>query len=414
MIGAPYLLRAEVSKAETAVMSAHAELWRRLIDEHGVMLDFTDEGGKVIIPTPEECRLGKPNALGWWSPIENGGFFNGLYVDAMINRWRITHDKADADKVRRLVKGLLKLASVSEVKGFVARGMATDGVGHYPMGSNDQTGPWFYGLWRYLESGLPDKLESAQITKKVIETLEIIMALKWQMPAEEPFKIRGGFGGINWESAARLLFVQKWMHQLTGDEKWDRMYRQSLQERGGKENLSRREVCERGMIFEHGGRHSWTASVPAACLRALWEMETDKELKAAYAKGLQAGAVLAMESLPLGMAFDNEDQKKFEPNWRVMNQWWKPQQNEHEAVALAQQQLREYGKLAPRRGQEVNQVREPVFAAWVVTLAPDKSILKERRAALEKLLAHYRYERLLYSQFFPAENAWWQIRKDLA
>jgi hypothetical protein len=85
-VSGPFLLRAETAKAEAAVQVAHDELWRRLIDRHDVMLDFTDEQGKVEIPTPEECRAGKPNALGWWSPIENGGFFNGLYIDAMIDR----------------------------------------------------------------------------------------------------------------------------------------------------------------------------------------------------------------------------------------------------------------------------------------------------------------------------------------
>ena len=66
------------SGVEACVEKAHAEIWRRFVDRHGVMLDFAALDGAVSIPTPEECRLGKPNALGWWSPIENGAFFNGL------------------------------------------------------------------------------------------------------------------------------------------------------------------------------------------------------------------------------------------------------------------------------------------------------------------------------------------------
>jgi len=30
-------------------------------------------------------QAGKPNALGWWAPIENGAMFNGLYMDAAVN-----------------------------------------------------------------------------------------------------------------------------------------------------------------------------------------------------------------------------------------------------------------------------------------------------------------------------------------
>lgn len=412
VLSAPFISRAELSKAEAGAQLAHNELWRRLIDRHGVMLDFSGLDGSVIIPTAEECREGKPNALGWWSPIENGAFFNGLYIDALLNRWHITKDKADAEKIRLLAQGLMTLASISEVKGFVGRGLATDGKGHYPMGSNDQTGPWFYGLWRYLESGLPDKVEHGKIVAKVIETAEIIIRSKWQMPAEEPFRFRGGFGSVTWESSARLLFVLKLLQRLTGDEKWAQLYRQSLSETG-KEKLSRLAICERGMIFEYGGRHSWTASVPVAMLRGLWEMETDAVLKQSFAKGLQAGANVALESLPLGMKFDNEDQRKFEHNWRVMNQWWKPQKTEKDATDVAHVQSREFGKMSPRRGQELSAVREPAFAAWVVTLAPDKQILKERRADLEKLVAHYRYDRLIYSQFFPTESVWWQLRQSL-
>ncbi len=75
-----------------AVQQAHTVLWSRFIDPHGVFIDFTDLDGKVNYPTPEECRSGKPNALGWYQPIENGAMFNGLYLDAAVNRWQ--HTKA--------------------------------------------------------------------------------------------------------------------------------------------------------------------------------------------------------------------------------------------------------------------------------------------------------------------------------
>ena len=79
----------ELPAADTAmaVEQAHRELRRRFIDQHGVMLDFTMLDGSVSLPTPEKCRDGKPNALGWWALIENGAMFNGLYIAAALNRW---------------------------------------------------------------------------------------------------------------------------------------------------------------------------------------------------------------------------------------------------------------------------------------------------------------------------------------
>ena len=78
----PLLAREPAAAAELA----HSEIWRRFIDPLGIMIDFADMEGKVLLPTPEECRAGKPNALGWWSPIENGAMFNGLYLDGVILR----------------------------------------------------------------------------------------------------------------------------------------------------------------------------------------------------------------------------------------------------------------------------------------------------------------------------------------
>lgn len=397
--------------AAPAAELAHQTLWKRFIDKYGIMLDFTDLDGSVSLPTPEECKLGKPNALGWWAPIENGAMFNGLYMDAAVNRWRATKADADAAKARRLMEGLLYLNSISEVKGFVGRGVSTDGKSHYPMGSNDQTLPWFLGLWRYLNAGLTTKDEREKIIRHLVDTAEAIVAMKWAMPAEPPFGRRGGFLGFSFDSAPRLLFVCKIMHALTGDAKWDTIYRTAVSERGGKENKTRLEVCEHGMVFEYARYHTWTSCTCVGALRALWELEKDETLRAAYAKGLQASADLAFKSLPMAQQFDNADSSHFEMDWRAsMLPLWKPQQTEKEAEDLAHDQLRAFMKASPRRGKETEFVREPTAATWVVTLAPDAAILKQRADDVARVIARYDYAKLYYSTFFWVESAWWRLR----
>ncbi len=407
----PSISRAATETGVAAnVEAAHREIWRRFIDKHHVMLDFAMPDGSVSIPTPEECKLGKPNALGWWSPIENGAMFNGLYMDAAVNRWRVTHKEEDAARSRQLAEGLMLLSSISQVKGFVGRGIATDSVSHYPMGSNDQTLPWFMGLWRYLDAGLASAEERQRITARMVETAEIIVSLKWQMPAEEPFRIRGSFADFAFHSAPRVLFVTKALHQLTQDSKWEAMYREALHARASADKPSRLEFCERGMVFEHGGRHSWTSSCGVTSIRALWEMEKDETLRAAYARGLEASAVLAMQSLPLAQDFKLDDPRTFDPDWRKLNATWTLQTTEKQAQDVAEVQSRNLNKIAPRRVMEFNNMREPVFAAWIVTMGTDKAALNQRRADVEKVLGHYRYPELYYSQFFPAECAWWRLR----
>ncbi|MFZ4765516.1 MAG: hypothetical protein ACOYMN_11225, partial [Roseimicrobium sp.] len=374
--------------AAAAAEHAHREIWGRFIDKYGVMLDFADKDGTVSLPTPEECQLGKPNALGWWAPIENGPMFNGLYMDAAVNRWRHTKLADDAAKARRLMEGLLLLNSVSEVKGFVARGVTTDGKSHYPMGSNDQALPWFLGLWRYLDSGLATPEERQRITGHVTETAQAIVRLNWAMPAEPPFGKRGSFAGFEFDSVPRLLFVCKLMQKLTGDASWEQRYLSALTERGGTEQLTRLQVCERGMVFHYAKYHSWTSCTCVGALRALWEMEKDEATRAAYARGLQASADLALKSLPNAQKFDNADKSPFVMGWRVMNLAWKPQRTEQEAQALAHVQLREFLKVAPRRAKETEFVREPTAAAWIVTLAPDTALLRQRAAEVERVIAH--------------------------
>jgi len=408
--GAAFLPRVRAADAAAAVEQAHAEMWRRFVDQYGIVLDFTDLDGKVSLPTPEECREGKPNALGWWAPIENGAMFNGLYMDGAIGRWQHTHADADAAKARKLMDGLLKLASISDVPGFVGRGVSTDGRSHYPMGSNDQTSPWFFGLWRYLGSGLATAAERERIKAKLVEVADAIVAMKWTMPAERPFGRRGSFNGFEFDSAPRLLFVTKFLHELTGDAKWDAIFQNALHERGGAEMKSRLESCESGMVFHYAKYHSWTSCTCVAALRALWEMEKDETVKAAFARGLRASADLAEKSLPLAEKFDVNDGTTFNPDWRVMNTLWKPQQTEQEAQDLAHAQLREFLKASPRRAKETEFVREPASAAWVVALAPE--ISRERVAAIERVIARYHYARLYYSTFFWVEGAWWRSRRE--
>lgn len=394
-----------------AAEQAHREIWRRFIDRHGVMLDFTDLDGSVTCPTPEECREGKPNALGWWTPIENGAMFGGLYMDAAVLRWEHSRSDKDAAKARRLMEGLLFLNSLSDVKGFVARGASTDGTSHYAMGSNDQTLPWLTGLWRYRQSGIATEAEKARIAKHLTETVDVIAARGWTMPAEAPFGTRGTFEGFHFEEVARKLFTMKMMHRLTGDAAWDEKYRLELARRGGEGNRTKREVCEAGMAFFYAKTHNWTSCAGVGALRGLWELETDRGLKETYARGLAASARLAAESLPLAMEFDPQDASHFEMDWRAsMLPLWKPQRTEQEAVSVAQEQLRAYLKVSPRRQKETAFIREPTSAAWIVTLCPDREVVLRHREAIERVIARYDYSRLYYSTYFWVEGAWWRLQ----
>ncbi|HRQ89887.1 MAG TPA: hypothetical protein PLA50_13895, partial [Bacteroidia bacterium] len=283
----------------------------------------------------------------------------------------------------------------------------------YPMGSNDQTAPWLHGMWRYLDSGLASEEEWAAMVAKVESVADALAASGWRMPCDTgaPSPYRGTFAGDGWEFAPRLLFLMKCLHVLTGKEIWAERYHAALSEQGQVSGMTRLDVCRRGMLFEHERRHSWTCASGAVCLRGLWELEDDPDLKAAYAVGLKAGAELALTSLPLHAEFDPAAQQTFHADWRVLNEWWKPQTSEQEAVDVAMVQVKELGKRSPRRYREFTFVREPAYAAWLVTLCPDADLLRRHRGKIEQVIAHYDYGQLYYSQFFPVEAAWYRLRE---
>lgn len=71
---AALILSGATLSAADPVEAAHAEIWRRFISPHGTFYDYTSLEGGVELPTAAEVAADQPNALGWWSPIENGGF----------------------------------------------------------------------------------------------------------------------------------------------------------------------------------------------------------------------------------------------------------------------------------------------------------------------------------------------------
>jgi len=398
----------------TRIEAAHQELWKRFVDEHDVILDYTALDGSYPRPTPQDCIELKPSALSWGVPNEDGPMFNGLYMEAMCHRWKLTGKEDDREKARRLMKGLMTLASAGKTPGFIGRGLATDGKTTYPMGSNDQTSPWMYGVWRYLQEGLATPEERTKLTEKFIEVVKVLDSSGWKMPTDgPPSPYRGDFTKPTWEGAPRLLFVMKVMHQLTGDAAWQQRYLEAGNEKVGKGQRTRFEICRTGMVFDpgQGPRHSWTGSAGVVCLRALWELEQDPALKELYLQALRSSAQLSAKSLELIKEFDVNGTEIFNTDWRVMNGAWKPQLSEADAVAVANAGLKLQHQASPRMHIEKDYMREPCFAAWVVTLCPDEALVEEHREAITRVIKHYDFSKLHLSQFFPLESAWYRLEQ---
>ena len=390
-----------------AVEKAHTVLWSEFIGDDGLIHDYVGE-----LPGPEDCRLGRPNAIGWWSPIENGPMFTGTYLVAICERVRRSGASADREKARRLAKGLLACASVSDVPGFIARGMGTDGKCHYPMSSQDQTHPWFYGLHAYATSGIPSAAERKAVVDKMKEVAEALEQADWKCPCDGAFKgqFRGDFKKFRHHGVAMYLFILRAMHDVTGDTVWLNRYRSALAERSPKTGKTRLEICAEGYPHDHDQIKNidrgqlWIYVSSQGGLAELVEMETDEAIRAQYRAGLAINARGALAVIGTYKTFDNHDTKVFgHARWREGYPAWFPQKTQADAEKMAS--TRDRKVLGERKSYEASRMRNPLAAAALIALAG----YRDGFDSVRKAIRHYDYAKLNMAEFFFAECAYYAL-----
>lgn len=401
--------------ARASVDALHRELSGRFSDPYGLLFDYTAADGSVLIPTPEECRAAKPNGVAWWCPIENGAFFTGLWLAALVDRWEATRDPAVAERARRAAAGLLLLASVGEHPAFIARGVSTDGRSHPPAGSDDQTLPWFYGLWRYLKSAIPTPDERGTVLAAVIRVGGGLRDHRWLVPSDpQSLGPRGNFASFDPVSVPRLLFIVRALHDLTGQQEWLELYRGLRDARGSDGGPSRLDICADGdLIAEHASPKNdfymlWTKGHSVACLATLARWEEDPALAARYRAGL--ARVVAFASGRIARQnWNGAALPFFQPDWRQLLPLWREQPTMADISAVAKAQSAAWNKLSPRKPYELVNMAEPLFACWIVTLGGEEMV-RANAPAIRAALCRYRWSDLAFSTCFAGELAWWQGR----
>lgn len=403
-----------VSPAEVAgaVERAHAVLWSKFIGNDGLIHDYAGD-----LPTPEDCTLGRPNAIGWWSPIENGPMFTGSYLVAICERARRSGAAADRDAARRLAKGLLTCASVSDVPGFIARGVGTDGKCHYPMGSQDQTHPWFYGLHAYATSGIPDAAERKIVVDKMKEVAGALDAADWKCPCDGAFQgqSRGDFKMFRHHGAVMYLFILRAMHDVTRDRVWLERYQKAMRERCAKSGKTRLEICAEGFPHDHEQIRNidrgllWIYVSSQGSLARLAGWETGDHARERYRAGLAVNARGALAVLGAYKTFDNRDTKLFgHARWREAYPAWFPQKTQADAERMASRGDPKI--LGQRKGYEAARMRNPLAAAAIIALGGCRDGFEPVRQAI----CHYDYARLHMAEFFFAECAYYALPADPA
>ena len=398
---------AKPKPVQQAVDEAHAALWSKFVSPHGFLFDYVGE-----LPTPEDCALGRPNFIGWLSPIENASMFTGLYLPAVCERARRSGATVDKDRAKTLAQGLLKCASISDVPGFIGRGVGTDGRCHYPLGSEDQTFPWFYGLHTYAQSGIPTPDQRRQVVDKMAEVANALEATNWRCPCDGAFRgqFRGHFkAGAPFRGSAHYLFALRAMYDVTGDKVWlDRYLKERVGDHPGTDK-SRLEICAEGYTAD---RHMikniepgllWIYVGAQGALRKLAEMETDETVRAYYRKGLDRNAANVLKFVDAYQRFDNQNKDGFSyAKWRE-GYAWRPQKTQDDAERVAVLGRKEI--LGTRKGHERSTMTNPLSAAAIVAMAGRET----DRNAIERAISHYDYTKINLCEFFLAECAYYAL-----
>ena len=198
----------------------HDLVWSRFVRmPYGHILDYVGDDGEVIYPTAEWARRGIPNGMGWWTPIENGGFFTGLYAYSLIKEYDKYPSQKSKDEINILINGLFTLQDVARNEGFIARGVADDGVSHYPISSDDQLLPWVLAVWAYYNSNAcVDKMGTRSRLLRLLLALKrsnFVLPTDWD---EASYDATGLASHSGWRSVTMLLFISRVLAEMSGDE----------------------------------------------------------------------------------------------------------------------------------------------------------------------------------------------------
>lgn len=400
----------------SSIERLHTTLTRFNTPSSGLLLDFAPLGSLPEMPDASECEEGKPNLLGWFGPLENGTFFSGLYLDALCRRAQRTHDVADAVRARAIMRGLLLVASVGSTPGFIARNVTFDGHSHYPLGSDDQTFPWFYGLWCYDHSGIASKAEHAEIVDAVSKVGSALERANWMMPSDSPrLGPRGAWGGADARDASRLLATARILTLITGSSRWIETYNALAQARPAHSLRTRLELCYEGVSLEQYGNprdnywQLWIKAGSQAAIRLLRDTEQDPVIREHLDSGLRAFAAAAAPQISRYKEFQNDVPGVYDTNWRRLNEVWKPQTSIVEALAVAETQGGILWSSNPRKRMEDHLMREPLFACWIVALSGDHALIEANRAEIDACLEHFQWEKLCSSTCFVGECAYYEL-----
>ncbi len=213
-------------------------VWNKCFsDETNLIYDFPIKNvapqDVFSLPTPDEIAVGYPNPCGWNTGMEDSMINAGVMMAAVLRLYAQTGDMRLQKYAQKLCDGILNCAAVSDSPGFLARSISPyDKKSFYIDSSRDQYTHAIYALDAYYHSELSGDDEKDRIAKVLVSFAERGVR---NAVAENDYNLLradGEKGVVSkmWEVAPHewlrlpMFFVAA--YNVTGDEKWLRLYRE--------------------------------------------------------------------------------------------------------------------------------------------------------------------------------------------
>ena len=389
----------------SVISTLHQQVWTRFVRlPQGHLLDYADQIGDAPIPTPADCTRCMPNPLGWWTPIENGAFFTGLYAYALLSA-----PNGDPQEIRTLLNGLRLLQDVSRRDGFIARGVATDGAAHYPFSSEDQVAPWLLAMNAYRTSRFCPESERQEIAGRLLRTLRGLKDCGWAVPTEREGMISNAWGeNHDWRGVVKLLYCARLLYELTGDKSALEEYvflRDSIPKDWF---FTRKEIASHGfahdMVQQRSLVQSWIFTCAHLCLRELCRLDPDAAPD--YAEGLHLNGITSVRMIDNMLTYDNRADG-FDLNWRRLEPLWQPLGDRVQPAVDNALRMGEYWNehIVPHRKMEHDLLGFSLFSAWIAATCGDVHIETVARQKLMQNCIQIDWKTLHNSYAFAAESA---------
>lgn len=389
----------------------HAIVWKRFIRKpYGHLLDYAEADGSTSIPTARECQCCEPNPLGWWTPIENGAFFGGLYMAALIHKHANARAEGLAADIRYLAKGLMLLQDVGARDGFIARGVADDGHSHYPCSSEDQVTPWLMGMYAYMHSGLCE--DTGDVSARLLRALRGLRACGWSIPCDAPYTgyVNRWLNARDWRGVCKLLYCARMLYQLSGKPEDLEEYSRLLCSAPDGCAFTRLQIASHGfshdMVRDTSLIQLWIDVCAHLALRELAKADTAHA--DAYRMGCAHNGITALRFVEDMFAYDNLG-GGFDVNWRPIKRYYQPFDGDvKRAVSNACADMHRVWTqtIVPHRHMEHVVLGNALFGAWIALTSNDETVTREAARLFTEGVARVDFSTLTVSYAFVAESCW--------